>query len=95
MADFLKMDIFFATTTVVVFLLGVFALAALYYAVRILKSLSHIAENVSAESDIVRADLSDLRAKVKSEGMKWRFVSNLFSNMAERSAKRSKKDTKS
>jgi hypothetical protein len=84
MNDFLKMDIFFLTTTVVVLLLGVFLIVALYYLIKILKSIDHVAQNVSAESDNVRGDISVLRGKIRDEGMKVKHFMEFFMNVAAR-----------
>ncbi len=82
MDDFLKMDIFFAVTTAVVTLLGVFGLVALFYIIRILHKVDYIAHNVREESDSIRDDIENLRAKVKSEGMKWKHFADFFGNIA-------------
>lgn len=94
MGDFLKMDIFFVTTTLVVFLLGVFLLVALFYVIRILKSVDHIAQNVSEESDNVRGDIVVLRGKIRDEGMKIRHFMDFFMNVASRKVGRKKKAEK-
>ena len=89
MDEFFKMDIFFIVTTAVVLLGGIFGLVALVYVIRILKSVDHVAENVSKESDDMRGDISVLRAKIKEEGMKWKHFSEFAGSLASRS--RSKK----
>lgn len=84
MDDFLKMDIFFVVTTAAVFLGGVLCVVALVYIIKILKSIDHVAHNVSEESDTMRGDLAVLREKVRDEGMKWRHVAEFFSGMISR-----------
>jgi len=91
MNEFLKMDIFFFITTFVVIMLGAFALVALYYVIKILKSVDHVAENVSAESDNLREDVVILRSKIRDEGMKIKHFMDFFGGMASRS--RTKKKT--
>ncbi len=91
MNEFLKMDIFFFVTTLVVVLFGVFSLIALYYVIKILKSVDHVAENVSAESDNLREDIIILRSKIRDEGMKIKHFMDFFGGMASRS--RTKKKT--
>lgn len=81
MDDFLKMDIFFAVTTAVVTLCGIFGLVALFYLIRILHKVNYIAQNVREESDYIRDDISTLRDKIKSEGMKFKHISDFFSNI--------------
>lgn len=90
MNDFLKMDIFFVVTTIVAVLLGAFVLVALYYLIRILKSVDHLAKNVSEESDNVREDITELRGKVRDEGMKLKHLADFFAGMASRKQARKK-----
>ena len=95
MADFLKMDIFFFTTTAVVLLLGILLIVALYYVIRILKSVDHVAHNVSEESDNLREDVAVLRDKIRDEGMKMKHFFDFFMNFSGRRAgrKRSAKNS--
>ena len=51
MDDFLKMDIFFAVTTGVVFFGGLLLLVGLFYLIRILRNVEHVSHNISEESD--------------------------------------------
>lgn len=90
MADFLKMDIFFFTTTAVVFVLALFLITALYYVIRILKSVDHVAHNVSDESDNLRDDVAVLREKIRTEGMKIKHFVDFFMNFAEKKRGRKK-----
>jgi uncharacterized protein YoxC len=90
MTDFFKMDLFFVVTTVVVVLAGAFLVVALYYLIRILKSVDHLAQNVSEESDNVRGDISILRARVREEGMKVKHLVDFFSGMQSRRQTRRK-----
>jgi membrane protein implicated in regulation of membrane protease activity len=90
MNDFLKMDVFFLVTTTVVILLAVFALVALYYIIRILKSVDHVAHNVSEESDSLRDDITVLRAKVREEGMRVQHFLEFFAGITSRQRGRKK-----
>ena len=91
MEDFLKMDIFFLTTTVVVLLLGISLIVALYYIIKILKSIDHVAQNVSEESDNLRGDIVVLRGKIRDEGMKLKHFMDFFMNVATRKTGRKAK----
>jgi hypothetical protein len=91
MEDFLQMNIFFATTTSVVLLLGVLLSIVLYYLIKILRSIEHITANVSEESDSLRGDLHVLRGKIRDEGMKIKHFMDFFGGMATRSRGRSTK----
>ena len=86
----MKMDIFFLTTTVVVLLLGISLIVALYYIIKILKSIDHVAQNVSEESDNIRGDVTVLRGKIRDEGMKLGHFMDFFMNVAARKTGRKK-----
>ena len=90
MDDFLKMDVFFLVTTTVVILLAIFILVALYYLIRILKSVDHVAHNISEESDNVRDDVTILRAKIREEGMRFQHFLEFFAGFASRQRARKK-----
>lgn len=95
MTDFLKMDIFFAVTTAVVFFAGLMLLIALYYGIQILRSLSRVVKNVADESDNVRGDVAILRAKVRDEGMRVQHLMDFFLGMKERKTTSKKKSAQS
>ena len=84
MSDFFKMDIFFVVTTIAVFLGGVLCVIALVYVIKILKSIDHVAQNVSEESDKMRGDLSVLRKKIREEGVKLKHFSEFFTGLVGR-----------
>ena len=65
MNDFLKMDIFFSVTTVVVIVLGIFSAFVLWRLERVLKNIEHISEQVALESDTIREDLAEMRNDVR------------------------------
>ena len=90
MNEFFKMDFFFVVTTAVVVLIGIFFLVALFYLIKILKSVDHLAKNVSEESDGIRGDINVLRAKVRDEGMKMKHLTDFFMGIKARSKARKK-----
>jgi membrane protein implicated in regulation of membrane protease activity len=65
MNEFLKMDIFFFVTTVVVVALGIFSVYVLWRLQRVLKNIEHISEQVARESDTIREDLAEVRRDVR------------------------------
>ena len=91
MSEFLKMDIFFVVTTIVTIIGGVFVIVALYYLVRILKSVDHLAQNASTESDNIKEDLLLLRTKLREEGTKIKHFSDFFGGMMKRREVRKKR----
>ncbi len=74
MDDFLKMDVFFAITTVAVLVLSVLVGYVLVRVLRILKSLERIVLLAEKETELVREDLVHLREKVSKEGLKLRHI---------------------
>lgn len=70
MNEFLKMDVFFLITTVAVLLVTGLVCFVLYRILRILRNVEHVSQIVSDESDLVRNDLSEMRAVIKREGFK-------------------------
>lgn len=66
MSEFLKMDIFFFVTTLVVIVLGVLTAFILWRLQRILKNVEHISEQVSLESDAIRHDIAELRSDLRA-----------------------------
>lgn len=95
MNEFLKMDIFFVVTTIVAILVGAFLTVALFYVVRILKSVDNVARNVSEESNDLRGDIAALRTKIKEEGMKLKHFGDFVSGIASRQKRRRAASTKS
>ena len=91
MDDFFKMDVFFFVTTAAVILAGILCMVALVYFIKILRSIDHIAENVSEESDDVRGDLSVLRGKIRADGMKMKHFIEFFSRFGSRKKPHAKK----
>ncbi len=92
MTDFLKMDIFFAVTTAAVFFAGVMGMVALFYVIRILRSIDHVAKNASDESDAIRVDIGALREKMREEGVRVSHLLDFFLGVRERKrAERSQK----
>lgn len=84
MQDFLKQDIFFFITTVVVLLLGIFLSILLVYIIRIAKNVDYITKKVRSETDIITAELGELRKNIRAEGVKIRHFTKFFSVFGKR-----------
>jgi len=81
MNEFLKMDIFFFVTTIVVLVVGMFSAYILWRIGRVLKHVEHISEQASLESDSIRADLAEMRTDIrKGKGRLKSFFSFLKKN---------------
>lgn len=94
MNDFLKMDIFFFMTTLVVTFLGIFGVVALYYVIRILKNIEHLSNIAIEEANEIRDDIAEVRTKVREEGIRFQGVMDFFGSMLARPPKRSRRNSK-
>lgn len=90
MDSFIKMDIFFVTTTVVVVVLGVLACVALFYLIRLFRTLDRIAGQVHEETVEIRADLDEMRRKTKREGLRIQHLLTFFGKTAKRAKKKAR-----
>ncbi len=68
MEEFLKMDIFFVVTTVVVLALAILAGVILYRVIRILKNVEKISKEVADGAADLRSDFDSVRASAR-EGL--------------------------
>jgi hypothetical protein len=94
MSEFLKMDIFFFVTTLVVIAIGVLLVAILLRIWRILGFVEKISEDVSEESALLRHDVAELRRSISSNGFTMlyfgTFLSKAFKRFTGRPGKRQK-----
>lgn len=88
MNEFLKMDIFFFITSVVVVMLAFFAAVVLWRVARVLKHIEHISEQVALESDSIRGDLAEVRADIRSGKGKLKSLFGFFGKTSKRASKR-------
>jgi len=65
MDAFLRMDIFFVVTTVVVAIAGIFIILALYYVTHILRDIRDITSTVRKEAKEIAADFHEVRTDIK------------------------------
>lgn len=84
MNDFLKMDIFFIVTTLVVVMLGIAVTLILFRVWRILGHVEEISRDISEESALLRNDVAEMRVRIKSEGFKFSHLASLFSSRVAR-----------
>lgn len=84
MDAFFQMDIFFIVTTAVVLVVGTLIAAALFYLVRLLKTLERIAREVEWEARALIGDIDDVRAKVRSEGLKAAHLASFLGKVGKR-----------
>ena len=82
MEDFLKMDVFFFVATLAMVLVTILISVALAYVIRFLRIVNRISETVEEETDMIRSDIQEARARVKN----FRFI-HLFPLLG-KSAKR-------
>jgi hypothetical protein len=68
MNEFLKMDIFFVVAMIGVVVLTVLTGIALFYLIRLVRTLSRVAETVEEEAVALKSDLEEARASIKRGG---------------------------
>lgn len=79
MDEFLKMDIFFAVTTVSVVVMTIFLALIAYRVLRILKNIEDISVLVEEEGHRIREDIAGIRSKVKEEGLRAKHLFDFLS----------------
>jgi hypothetical protein len=84
MNGFLEMDIFFFITTIVVVAIGALLAFILLRIWRILGHIEEISKDVSAESALLRDDIADVRARIRSEGLKITYFKTFLSHALKR-----------
>ena len=93
MTDFLKMDIFFVVTTIVVVLIGALVIVVLVQVVRFLKTVNRIGEQVEEETAALREDIGEARSRIKQEGFRVASLMSLVTKAGKRMTKRAKRTT--
>ncbi|MEX0931809.1 MAG: hypothetical protein WDZ88_03615 [Candidatus Paceibacterota bacterium] len=77
MTDLMQADIFFFITSILVAVVGICLLIILFYVIRIIRRIDHIAGAVKEEGDALLYDIKLAHAKMKSEGIKMRHLLSL------------------
>jgi len=90
MDEFLKMDIFFFVTTLVVVAVGILICLILWQIYRILAHVERFAEMAEKEGELIRQDIAQMRSDLRNHGFGWGMVWRLFGAMFRKS--RDKKD---
>jgi hypothetical protein len=87
MNEFLKMDIFFFVTTVVVLALGILIAIILWRVQRMLKNVEYISKQVAIESDNVRQDLAEMRSEIEQGKGRLKSLFGFFKKTSKRASK--------
>jgi hypothetical protein len=88
MNDFLKMDIFFFTTTLAVAILASVGTLVLWKSFRVLSYIEHISEQVALESDVIRADLAEVRTDIREGRGRLKSLLSFFGKVGKRASKK-------
>ena len=72
----MKADIFFFITAISVIVITSVVVVALFYVIRILRSVEHISHHVEEEGVRIREDINELRKNIKTEGVKFKHLAN-------------------
>lgn len=87
MDGFLKMDIFFVVTTLVVVVLGVLLILIFIRVLRVLKKIEEVADMVSEEGKLIKEDIAEARTELREKGFRLRTIANLFMRMGKKAKK--------
>ncbi len=90
MDSFLKMDIFFAVTTVAVVVISVLLAMVLIRLLKVLKTVDEVTEIVHEESEQIRDDIREVRATVKAQTLRAGEVLGLLGGFVKPKARRKK-----
>ena len=89
MDDVLKMDVFFFVATIATAVIALIIAVALVYAVRFLRTLNRIGEEVEQEAHAIREDIAEARSRVR--GFRFNDLFALFGKSAKRASSRTKR----
>ncbi len=84
MSDFLKQDVFFFLTSILVVVLTIVMIVAGYYIIKITKAINYISQKAKKQSDLLAEDLSELRENVKNQGSKFKHFAKFFGGLYKR-----------
>lgn len=87
MNEFLKMDIFFAISSVVAIILAVLIVILLVYAIKFVKNIKYISDKARTETDNLGQDIQTLRENIRSEGLKVKHVLSFFGSIIKKRKK--------
>ena len=88
MNEFIKMDVFFVIATAAV-VVGACAVALVTWRfLRILKHIEHVSEQVSLESDSIRADLALVRDDIRRGKGRLKSLFHFFGTRVRRASKK-------
>lgn len=78
MTEFIKADVFFFVTTVAVVVLTVVAVVFMVYLIGVMRNVRDISELVKAQSNHISDDISELRANIKREGLRFKHLTDFM-----------------
>jgi uncharacterized protein YoxC len=87
MNEFLKMDVFFAITSVVTIILAVLIIILLVYLIKFVKNIKYISDKARTETDNLSQDIQTLRENIHREGFKVKHVLSFFGSIIKRRKK--------
>lgn len=87
MAEFMKEDIFFFVTTIAVVTFTVTLVVLMVYLIGVMRNVRDISDIVKIESKNISQDISELRATIKREGMRWKHLTDFLRKPNKRTKK--------
>jgi hypothetical protein len=89
MEDFFKMDVFFVVATAATVVVAVLLCVVLAYLIRFMRIVNRIGDSIEEETDMIRSDIQETRARVKD--FRFLHLFPLLGKSAKRIAARSKR----
>jgi len=93
MTEFMKMDIFFFITTIVILTLGMLFAYILWRVGRVMKHVEHISEQAAQESDSIRQDIAKLRGDFREGKGRVKSLFSFFNKVGKRPPKKESKES--
>ena len=90
MGTLIHADIFFFVTTIAVIIVSVAFAVVAYYLVGVLHRVRDIADEIKAETALVRDDIHHARMRVKAGGLRLAHLLNFFSGWGNAKTKKSR-----
>ena len=82
MTEFFKMDAFFVVATIATVVIAAITIVALVYAVRFLRTINRVADEIEEEADATREVIKDARKSVR--GFRFGQLFSLFRTRAKK-----------
>lgn len=84
MESLARSDVFFIVTTFVVVVIGAILIVGLLYVIMILRSIKRLSKTAERVTEVVGADVAELRQNIKAKGLSLTAFAKFFHSLARR-----------